>query len=391
MVQEGKLSPEDAAELIDAFSSSEGDVEDKSVPPPPPPGSTDGGKAPGKDSFKSFIDYVENIGRDLSDNVNWQDVATQVRTGAQKGIESLKEGIEKIKKEGKFSFDLFSAHEVRTIDMPLSIKKGKTLRVENPVGDVRIEGGADAGSIVAKAKVRGMDAAEAKARAAEYTLIVEESDANVLIKQPDVSGIQVDLVIKLPDGVHIDARTSNGQLRVWDTKAGCKVAAASGDIVLHGLNGAIEVVSQSGGVMIEDSKASTLTIENKSGDVEILRVRGPMNIRTASGDLMLKDSWGKSLSIESVSGDVVADLSEPISGAVSIRTVNGASSVGIVDGSDCRVSLSTLRGQVVCSVPLEEESKSDMHASGVLGEGSGTLDVSAVNGSISLKFRDQTA
>jgi hypothetical protein len=97
------------------------------------------------------------------------------------------------------------------------------------------------------------------------------------------------------------------------------------------------------------------------------------------------------LSIESVSGDVVIDLVEPITGTVSVRTVNGSSTLHVVDGSDCRVSLSTLRGTVSCSVELTDAARSEMHVTGRIGEGTGTLDISAVNGSVEMKLRDQTA
>jgi len=65
LVQEGKLSPEDAAELIDAFTASEAREEEEPVhvgaaasegaeggPPPPPPGAV-------KDPFRHFVDFME--------------------------------------------------------------------------------------------------------------------------------------------------------------------------------------------------------------------------------------------------------------------------------------------------------------------------------------------
>lgn len=389
MVQEGKLSPEDAAELIDAFTSSDDDAEPSDGPPPPPKEA--GGDAESSDRFKSFIDYIEGIGRDISQSVNWHDVAKQVRTGAKKGVESIREGIDRIKKDGKFGFEFFGAQEVRKVEMPLLVSKGKTLRIENPVGDIRILGGAKSGTVVATAKFRGADPEEARKRAAAYSLIIEESEQFVLVKQPDVSGVQVDFELQLASKSPIEVRALSGNVTVEGTGAGCKVSANSGEITLSGLNGVIDVTSQSGSVSIADSSAPALSVENKSGDVTITGVKGNINIRTASGDLRLIDCAGKTISVESVSGDIECDISEPIEGNVSIRTVNGNSLVEIPDGSDCRVSLSTLRGRVTSLVELKDEAKSDLQITGSLGSGKGSMDVSAVNGSISLCLRDSSS
>ncbi len=387
LVQDGKLSPEDAAELIDAFNSSDEETDSDTGQSPPPPPSDEAETSTDKDPFKNFIGYVEGIGKEVSESVNWQDVARQVRTGAQKGFDSLKEGIDKIKKDGKFNFDLFSAKEVRTIEMPLKLSAGQTLKIENPIGDIRITGGHDSGLIKAVAKVHGIDAEEAKRRAADYTIVVEESDHIVMIRQPDSSGIHVDLDISIPAGVHVDARTWSGDLLANEISGNCKVTANSGNIRVAAVNGAVEISSQSGSVFVENVTTPTLTLENKSGNVSLMKVAGNMNIRTASGDLTLAECSGKSLSVESVSGDVSVDLIEPVTGSTSIRTVNGSTTLAVPDGCDCRVTLSTLRGHVTCPLELEDVSTSEMHVSGRLGDGTGSLDVSAVNGSIMMNLR----
>src|SRR5256885_2382204 len=94
LVQEGKLSPEDAAELIDAFTTSERNDErteeevyvgtsgSQTAPPPPPPPAHEGEH---KDPFKSFVDMMDNLQKEVTQNVNWHDVAQQIRRGAQKG------------------------------------------------------------------------------------------------------------------------------------------------------------------------------------------------------------------------------------------------------------------------------------------------------------------
>jgi DUF4097 and DUF4098 domain-containing protein YvlB len=82
---------------------------------------------------------------------------------------------------------------------------------------------------------------------------------------------------------------------------------------------------------------------------------------------------------------VSVDLIEPVIASLNVRTVSGDVTLSIPEGSDCRVSLSTLRGDVACELDLKDEAKQDQRITGRLGAGLGTLDVSAVTGDVSVK------
>ncbi|MBI3722150.1 MAG: hypothetical protein HY248_06310, partial [Fimbriimonas ginsengisoli] len=189
LVQEGKLSAEDAAELIDAFAASDTQEpsQESAETPPPPPGSP-------KDPFKAFVESMERLGKEASSSVNWQDVAKQVREGAKKGVEALRSSIGEISKGG---MPWFGAQDTREVTLPITVPAGKTLRIENPCGDVRVSGGFDRGTVSAKAHFRAASLEEARSKAEAYTLVVEESDHIVFLRQPDVTGLAVDLDLQL--------------------------------------------------------------------------------------------------------------------------------------------------------------------------------------------------
>ncbi len=381
MVEEGKLSAEDAAELIEAFSGPSAPTEEPTAEEAP---KTEEEK---KDFFKTITETIEKIGKDATQSVNWKEIADQARTSANKGFEALKDAGEKISK-GKFEFGFLHAHETRKIEMPLGLDAGKSLRIENHCGDVKIVGGFSEGHVVAVAKIKGSSVEDARDKANGYTLVIEESEELVLIKQPDMSGLSVDLNIQIPEKRFVEVKADAGDISILDTKSGARVTSRSGDIHLRQLNGTVEVTAYSGDLKVEDVKTPNLTIESKSGDISLTRVEGNINARTASGDLKVVQSCGKTISIEAVSGDVHVDLDTPVTGSLNVRTVSGDSLVSVVDGSDCRVSLSTLRGEVTSSVSLDEEAKSDQRITGRLGDGKGSLDVSAVTGNVTLERHD---
>lgn len=389
LVEEGKLSASDAYELIEAFENSPEEESAKagaSDAPPPPPSDSAAGSSDSaqKDPLKSLVEAIEKLGKDAANAVNWQEVAKQARESAHKASETIKSGFDQVKKGGGFSFFTGAVCE-REVSLPLTVPDGKILRIENPCGDIKISGGFEVGTVTAHARFRGISE-DTQAKADAYTLILEEHDSAVVIKQPDVPGLSVDLDVHLAGIASIEIKGESGEIDVKDTGAGCRVSSRSGDVVLKRLNGLIEISAQSGDLTIEDSTASSLQVENKSGDIVLRRVTGSANVRTTSGSISIRDCDLKTLAVDGVSGDVDVDLRTPISGAVSIRTVSGNTLVAIPDGSDCRVGLKALRGVVKCAIPLAEEHRVDGQITGKLGDGKGTLDASAVTGDITLEM-----
>jgi Putative adhesin len=379
LVADGKLSPEDAAEMIAAFEKQEAGT--GTTPPPPPPGA---------DPFKNLMDAVDRLAREGKDSVDWNEFSRNAKESAKKGINILRDGLDEIAK-GKINLNWFSGQETREIALSFDPGIGKVLRVENACGGVKIVGGAATTGVVAKAKFKGATAEDAKLRAEGFVLVIEESDHLVFIRQADVSGLALELEISIAESMPVEVRVEAGDVRVLQTGSSGRVTSRSGIVELKGLNGLVEVSSDNSAISIEDCATPSLTIENKSGDMRLTRVIGNINARTANGNVRLASSHGKVIAVESVSGDVSADIDVPITGSVNIRTVSGDAVIGLCDGSDARVSLSTLRGVVTCSVELEDEAKADQRITGRLGSGSGALDVSAVTGNITVEIRDQAA
>ncbi|MEQ1932257.1 MAG: DUF4097 family beta strand repeat-containing protein [Fimbriimonadaceae bacterium] len=392
MVQEGKLTPEDAAELIDAFQSDR--QETAATPPSEEPKTEQAQAATGDkktgDPFQGVVDFIENIGREVTHNVNWQEISSQVRTGANKGFEALKKAAEEIK-AGQFNITVFGTAETRDIALPLTVGEGKIVKVENPCGNIKVTGGHETGSVNARVKISGSSTEDAKAKADNFTLVIEESEQHVLIRQPKQNGLSVDIVVQLASKCAIELKTDSGDIEIRENGGNIKVASQSGDLKIANATGSVDISAQSGDTTIADSENANISLESKSGHIAITNVSGNLNARCASGELAVKNWTGKILSVESVTGDVSVDIATPVAGTINIRTVNGDASVSIADGGDARVSLSTLRGTVTSSVALEDEARGDQRVTGKLGDGAGTLDVSGINGDINFKLRDSVA
>jgi DUF4097 and DUF4098 domain-containing protein YvlB len=389
LVQEGKLSPDDAAELIEAFNDAPDEPHENGAAADPAASAQSGASGEGKteDPFSKLIGSIEKIGKDVAKNVNWNDIAVQVRQGVGKGVEAIKHATDEAKKGGGFAV-IFGSSQAKRVELPLTVPEGKTLRIETRSGDVAIVGGAETGSLVIDAVFRSYDQAEAKKMADAYTPVLEEGDQYVVFRQPEGTNVSTNVTVAVPAGVPVEVKLTSGDVAVSETKAPVKIDGTSGDVSVIRATGAIQIAQRSGDVKVKDTDATLLTVETKSGNIELEEVNGVIEVKTSSGDVKLKDSKPKSLSIEAASGDVDVDLAAPVEGTVNLTAVSGDVSVLVMDGSDCRVSLSTLRGSVHTKLELTDETLDEQKVSGRLGAGTGSLEVSVVTGSVSLGLRD---
>lgn len=382
------MSADDAAELIEAFEASSGEgvtpPPTGDAPPQPPPSSGAQDPEALKPPWQQIVETIERLGKEVSTSVDWHMVARQAREGAQRGVEAIRVGVEQVSK-GRIDLGWIAGTETKDVELPLSVSKGKILKIENPCGDVKVRGTTGSCSVSAHAKFKGSTTEEARQKAEDYVLMIEEGENSVVIRQPDMTGMTVELEINAPEDVALEIRTGSGDIDVSDMKSGVRISGKSGDVKLKTIEGPIELSTASGDISIQDAITPTLSIDGKSGDISLERVHGNANVRTASGDVSIRGGNARSLSIECVSGDVDAELDVPVSGSVSIRTVSGDALIKIPAGSDCRVTVSTLRGDATVRASLEEEARAEQRVTGKLGDGNGSLDISAVTGDVTLE------
>ena len=386
MVEEGRVSPEDAYDLMDAFidfETSETTNGATAGAPPPPPGETQ--KTP-EEPFKKFVDSFEKLTKETIGGVDWNKVAGQVKTATKKGVEQLRESVDQISK-GEFKMPWFGPSETRTVELPLQIEAGKTLRLERTHGDVKFIGGEAVGSLRATVTVRGSDKDDAQRKAEQWTPVIEENGNGLVIKQAPNS-MEEDLEIFVPRGVNLDIHVEHGDISCRDTHGTLRVDSRSGDLDAGDLTGSVEIISMAGDVRLRNAHDARVDVENKSGDILLLNIDGSISVRSSNGDVRLKDVGGTSVGVETVSGDIDLDMKDPIDGSVNLRTVSGDVLIDLASGSNARVMLASLSGSVSSRIQLDDEQRTEERITGKIGTGEGTVDASAVSGDVRLSWRE---
>ncbi len=392
LVQEGKLSPDDAAELIDAFSDDRDEEPEEAAaeataeaPPEGEPAAAEPqAGAKGENPFASLLSGVERITKDVSQNINWKEIASQVRDGVVKGVDAVRSAAEE---SGMSIGSIFGSQASKKVDLPLAVPEGKVLIVKASSAKLKVQGGAALGSMDLTLAFRGGSQEEAQAKADAYHPVIEETDQAIILRLQDRPDCRVSGTIYVPARASLEAELESGSLSVLDTEGPCRVKATGASIEMRGLKGSVEAQVSSGDVRLVETSASLVSIETKSGDIALKQVSGSLNLRTSSGDISLSEVGGRTISLDTASGSIQGSLSEPVSGSLIAKTVSGDIRMEVPEGSDARVSLSTLQGAVSCGLELQDIRQEEMKITGRLGEGAGMLDLSAVHGDLSLNLK----
>ncbi len=384
LVKEGKLSPEDAAELIEAFQEApeepRAEVNDgENTSAESEPGRSNQG---GEDPFSKLVGAVEQMAKDVAQNPNWKDISGQIRQGVSKGMDAIKEAAQEAKRGRGPLGGIFAAQVTRTIELPLQVPEGGQLMIDSSNGDIHVEGGHPIGSVTIEAAFRGYTSEEAEQLADRFTPSLEESDHTVTLRQLEQTGVTADVFVKVAKGVPVTVKVASGNINITETFAPVTTRSSSGDVRIAAASGDVDVSAASGDVRISHSQSKSVNVETKSGDVILDAVQGAATIRTASGDVTLYSHRGQPIHVEAASGSITADLAEPLTGKALLRTVSGDITFHIAEGGDANVSIATLRGEVRSQIPLEDATVEPHKVTGRMGSGNGTLDVSAVNGDI---------
>lgn len=397
LVEQGRLKPEEAADLIEALNDARPAGEsaqpgthqsaqsESSGAPPPPPSDPDSPPSPPADG--GFFEKIGRIAEETFKGFNWQQIGDSIRTQTQRGMSELRKALDELEREG-WSITLKGKHEARLEhQLPFPIQSGQTLRVHIPMGDAHISGGdSEEGRVETRVLLRGSDEDAVKARAQEWTLMIEHDEQGAIIKSPEPSpGVheRIDLQIHVPKGVHVEIETTRGDAHIAHTFATAKVNTISGDIHAEHLRGPLSLQTAEGDAHVAHAEEGELSVDTKRGDIHIEHCRhDSITLRTAHGDVHAAPMATEVLTIEAIKGDIHVELQWAIKKQVQLSTVSGDIHLSAPDGNDCRITLDSISGDIACELPVREKQEEARRWTGVSGEGHGELRATTVSGDI---------
>ena len=110
-----------------------------------------------------------------------------------------------------------------------------------------------------------------------------------------------------------------------------------------------------------------------------------VNVHSVNGTITLNDIYG-SVAVELVNGDIDSNVTLPLDGTIDMGVANGNIKLDIPKNTSAQFASSVVNGKInVSNLNLQNKVETSKSVSGISGEGRGTINLSTVNGDISVK------
>lgn len=271
------------------------------------------------------------------------------------------------------------------IDESLNAKPDGKVRIEVERGDIEVRTWSKA-LVHVEGEVNGSDERFIFRNDGDETFIKVEVEDGFFDKH--WNNTHTDLTIHVPEGSRVIAGGVSTDFDVRGVQGGVEVNSVSGDIVIENAMNRVTAQTVSGDIRVRDS-SGRMNLSSVSGDIDSSGEANYFDAQTVSGDLDAKIGKADIVQLTSVSGDI--DLrfalqddgrvdAETVSGDIDLRfdnsTVNARFDINTGPGGDIRNNLTNDRPESSFIGSEEINFKS--------GNGSATVEISTMSGSISL-------
>ena len=263
---------------------------------------------------------------------------------------------------------VFGSTPQGTFDRTLQVSGPVDLEVLTHSGDVTVRAGSS-GSVVIHAKIFVGDRwllggrREEDVRAIQQNPPIRQEGNRIHIDYVSYHNISVDYEITVPRDTTIRTRSGSGDQILEGTHGNVDVQTGSGDVKITKLNGAVLAQTGSGNIRAREI-SGTVKGQTGSGDVEIEENgSGDVDMHTGSGNISARGVQG-GFRGETGSGDVSAEGSQ--SGPWEIHTGSGTVRVRLPSNAAFDADISSSSGSVDVGAPIEmtvQGRVGDMHKS----------------------------
>jgi hypothetical protein len=206
----------------------------------------------------------------------------------------------------------------------------KQLAIDNPLGDVKIEG-YDGNSIRIETRKHAPD--EDTLDRLRVSLvpnpdgtvrITTTADASRESKPMPRGAVRIDLIIRAPRGAHVDAAVVSGKLEVQNMDAGGELDAASGSILVKNMQGEVVTHSVSGPTSLAQVFGS-VDAATVSADVELDTINGERLIATTSthGAIAGRRVRSRDIELTTTEGRILLEAESALHGHIMVASLRG--------------------------------------------------------------------
>jgi hypothetical protein len=212
---------------------------------------------------------------------------------------------------------------------PKDKKPIKKVAIENPLGDVRVEGHSGDSIIIESHKTAPDEDGLDRMRIS----LVPSPDGTVRVKttvdgSKEAKGlprgqVRIDLMVRAPRDARAEAVSTSGTLEVVNMDAGGDLDTASGNITVYNVSGALSTSSVSGTTSLAQVYGS-IDAETVSSDLDLDSINGERLVATASsGRIAGRRVRSRHIELTTTEGRITLEAEVALNGKLIIASMKG--------------------------------------------------------------------
>jgi hypothetical protein len=221
------------------------------------------------------------------------------------------------------------ANEHARLELAPSAKAFKALQIDNPLGDVKVEG-YDGTSILIETHKHAPD--EDTLERLRVSLvpnpdgtvhITTMADKNLEAKAVPASAVRIDLIIRAPRDARVDATVAAGKLELVNMDAGGELDSASGALSVRNVQGEV----------ITHSVSGPMTLAQVFGSVDAATVSSDMDLDTIGGEKLIASAnhgriagrrvRARDVELTTTDGKIVLEAEASLHGRLVVSSLRG--------------------------------------------------------------------
>ena len=268
------------------------------------------------------------------------------------------------------------------VDETLSVQSNGIVEIHNVRGKIRIVGW-DKDKVQVKGELDDL---------AEKLIFETKGKATIVrIKMPKRNinrGDGTDLVINIPRSNAVDFNGVSTDLLIESVKGGVDVRSVSGDVDMIKVSKQLFANVVSGDITLKESSGAA-KLETVSGDIKGGLDSASVMTNSVSGEITLHLKKFDEVRASTVSGDIWVSGHLNDSGKIRMSSVSADVTLAFNNEINARANISTGPGGDIknnlTSDKVKELFPSQQRLEMTLGDGSGSIKIGTVNGSVTLK------
>ncbi len=196
-------------------------------------------------------------------------------------------------------------------------------------------------------------------------------------------GDDADYTIMVPAWMDLTLDGVNTTIRVTGSEAAISAQTVEGDVVVEGGNGVLNLQSVDGEVTLTNGRGK-ITLGSVNSDVSVDGASGQLSIEAVNGEVRLRGIDSDDVDANTVNGDITFDGPIRPRGSYRFVTHNGDITLGVPEGVDAVVGISTYAGDFESDFPVTTRGSLKKRFSFTLGAGRARIELESFQGTIRL-------